>query len=281
MTDLLVFTDLDGTLLDHHSYSYEPALPALRRLAVASIPLIFNSSKTAAEIRQLRTELDNRHPFIVENGSAVCIPGGYFADHNQPGADTEERLDVQTFGPDYAELINQLHPLRSSAGYRFRGFADMTTTELARLTGLDEIRAGLAQQRHASEPLLWEDGRAALERFRHDLQERQLSLLKGGRFYHVMGQVDKADALHWLVSRYRQTWPRRDWLTVALGDSPNDRAMLEAADLAVTIPPAAGEPLRLNRNQDVICPDEPGPHGWQDAMTRILNQTTTKEPDHG
>ncbi|TKB45800.1 mannosyl-3-phosphoglycerate phosphatase, partial [Ferrimonas sediminicola] len=29
---LLVVTDLDGTLLDHHSYSFQPAEPALARL---------------------------------------------------------------------------------------------------------------------------------------------------------------------------------------------------------------------------------------------------------
>lgn len=31
---LLVFTDLDGTLLDHESYDWSPARPALNRLSV-------------------------------------------------------------------------------------------------------------------------------------------------------------------------------------------------------------------------------------------------------
>jgi predicted mannosyl-3-phosphoglycerate phosphatase (HAD superfamily) len=52
MTNFLVFTDLDGTLLDHHSYSCEEAMPAVRALAEAGFPLIFNSSKTAAEIKK-------------------------------------------------------------------------------------------------------------------------------------------------------------------------------------------------------------------------------------
>ena len=37
---LLVFTDLDGTLLDHDDYGFEPALPALHRLAAAQVPLV-------------------------------------------------------------------------------------------------------------------------------------------------------------------------------------------------------------------------------------------------
>ena len=52
MSDMLVFTDLDGTLLDHHDYSYDAALPTLRRLKKANIPLIFNTSKTAAEVEE-------------------------------------------------------------------------------------------------------------------------------------------------------------------------------------------------------------------------------------
>jgi predicted mannosyl-3-phosphoglycerate phosphatase (HAD superfamily) len=47
MTNFLVFTAVDGTLLDYHSYSYEEAM-----LAEAGFPLIFNSSKTSAEIKK-------------------------------------------------------------------------------------------------------------------------------------------------------------------------------------------------------------------------------------
>ena len=71
MKSLLVFTDLDGTLLDHHSYSWAPANQALARIAERDIPLILSSSKPCSEILQLRRHLHNRHPFIVENGSAV------------------------------------------------------------------------------------------------------------------------------------------------------------------------------------------------------------------
>ena len=45
----LVFTDLDGTLLDE-SYSWDLAQPAIDLLRSASIPIILNSSKTVAEM---------------------------------------------------------------------------------------------------------------------------------------------------------------------------------------------------------------------------------------
>lgn len=70
----VIFTDLDGTLLEREGYSYTPALPALNLIAKHNIPLILNSSKTVAEILSLRTELGNRHPFVVENGAALFSP---------------------------------------------------------------------------------------------------------------------------------------------------------------------------------------------------------------
>ncbi|MFQ5696467.1 MAG: mannosyl-3-phosphoglycerate phosphatase, partial [Terriglobia bacterium] len=50
MPRLIVFTDLDATLLDHQTYSWAAAEPALRRLRLLGIPLVFCTSKTRAEV---------------------------------------------------------------------------------------------------------------------------------------------------------------------------------------------------------------------------------------
>ena len=50
----VVFSDLDGTLLDHSTYSWKAAAPALAALRDRGIPLILASSKTSAEIAESR-----------------------------------------------------------------------------------------------------------------------------------------------------------------------------------------------------------------------------------
>ena len=75
---VVVFTDLDGTLLDEDSYSFAAASPALARLRELRIPLIAATSKTLVEAAAINTAMDNPHPCIIENGSAVCVPVGYF-----------------------------------------------------------------------------------------------------------------------------------------------------------------------------------------------------------
>jgi mannosyl-3-phosphoglycerate phosphatase len=74
----IVFTDLDGTLLDYSTYSFQKALPALSALKQADIPLVICSSKTKTEIEYYRDRLENHHPFISENGGGIFIPMDYF-----------------------------------------------------------------------------------------------------------------------------------------------------------------------------------------------------------
>jgi mannosyl-3-phosphoglycerate phosphatase len=78
MNKTLVFTDMDGTLLDHHTYSFEAAKPALSALESKSIPVIPTTSKTFAELQPLRERIGLDGPFIVENGAAIFIPHGFF-----------------------------------------------------------------------------------------------------------------------------------------------------------------------------------------------------------
>lgn len=75
----LIFTDLDGILLDHDGYNFDAAKLSLAQLSEQQIPVIINSSKTASEIQSLRLVLNNQHPFIIENGSAVFVPENYFS----------------------------------------------------------------------------------------------------------------------------------------------------------------------------------------------------------
>ena len=74
MRDIVVFTDLDGTLLDASTYSFEAARPALDALRQQDIPLVLVSSKTRAEIEPIRGRLKQVHPFITENGGGCLYP---------------------------------------------------------------------------------------------------------------------------------------------------------------------------------------------------------------
>jgi mannosyl-3-phosphoglycerate phosphatase len=276
-TRLLVFTDLDGSLLDHDDYSFAAAQPALDLLRHRQIPLIPTTSKTLAEMQALQSALRNTHPFIVENGSAICIPRDYFVEpKHAASAHAEYAHDYRLLrlAPPYAQVIAVLRKLRADHGFHFRGFNDMSAAEVARDTGLSVDDAARARERLCTEPLLWRDDKAAFEQFSTELAAAGFRLLRGGRYWHVLSNADKAAAMRQLTALYEAA-DHCVYTTVALGDSPNDIAMLNAADIAVVIRQKNGSAMNFDSHKHCIITEQAGPAGWNEAMIRILHELST------
>lgn len=271
---LLFFTDLDGTLLDHFSYSSTAALPALRQLDQLHIPWIPNTSKTYAELQPLRTRLNHSGPFVVENGAALYLPETVPLTEK---LSLIEGYQVKRFGQRREHLLDVLEPLRGR--YRFRSFSQMSVTELIDLTGLDKRSADTALQRQYTEPMHWRDSEAALADMRLELKGSGLALVRGGRFVHLMGQHDKADALRWLKQQYEAEG--RVVKAVALGDGENDIEMLNAADIAVVVRSPVHPPIKLTRHKHVITTAGIGPTGWNQAVLEILQNTNLRSAHTG
>jgi mannosyl-3-phosphoglycerate phosphatase len=136
----VVFTDLDGTLLDSE-YSFEEALDTLLWLENNNIPVVFCSSKTKAEIEVIRKELNNNHPFISENGGGVFIPLGYFAVEGV----VRDNYVVIELGIGYDELREKIKEIEREVGCRIIGFGDLSIEDIMKLTGLGVEEAVLAK----------------------------------------------------------------------------------------------------------------------------------------
>jgi mannosyl-3-phosphoglycerate phosphatase len=262
ITHALVFTDLDGTLLDHHSYSFAPAKPALALLSERKIPVILNSSKTIAEIEAIAGDLSLDTAIIAENGSLIRQPN---------------QAEPVILGKDYAFICQKLDQLREDHGYLFAGFHDWTHEEISDITGLPIESAARAAQRQASEPMIWKDTKEALDRFTAQLNETGLTLKRGGRFWHVMGDTDKVKAMQYLIDEYRHTHQIKPTI-IALGDGPNDQEMISAADIGIVVFNPDGIPLAISEqsakanDRRIIRTKEPGPIGWNTAIMMLLKE---------
>lgn len=254
---LIIFTDLDGTLLDHENYSYKPASEALAALRQNGSALIFASSKTAAEISVLQGDIGFADcPAIVENGAGILQPYAKVDDH-------------QT---QYFQIIRILNSLPSNLRLQFKGFGDLTDAEVSKLTGLNIDAARNARLRQFSEPGIWAGSDSEWVQFSSLLIEQGIAIQEGGRFKTLSHGATKADQVTEISAQYRNETGKV--FTVALGDAPNDISMLETVNLGIIIPNNfhCGIPhLKGEEDGKIVRAERSGPEGWNSAIMQLIN----------
>lgn len=245
MRRLLIFSDLDGTLLDHATYDFTPALPALAEIKARDGLLILASSKTASEMLALHQRLGlGDTPMIVENGAACVRPAS-----------------VGSKDADYRAIRQVLRTLDAP----FRGFGDMSVAEICAETGLPEIEAKRAKTRQFSEPGLWHGDAHQRAGFLAALARHGISARAGGRFLTLSFGATKADQMARLSAQYAPCF------TIALGDAPNDVEMIAQADRGVVIRNDHGPDLPEFDHEDrILRTTRPAPQGWHDAVMTLL-----------
>lgn len=251
---LLVFTDLDGTLLSHSDYRWDAARPALERIARIGAGVVLASSKTGPELTSLRSDMGlEQWPAIVENGAGLL----------EPHAGTVAEASV------YAQLRADTMKISANLRSRFQGFGDMDLAQIREITGLPQADAQRSKQRAFSEPGVWSGTAAEKVEFLKQLAEHGISGREGGRFLTLSFGQTKADQMARITARLA---PRH---TIALGDAPNDVEMLETADFGVIIANQHRSPLPSLSGElagRIIRTTLASPEGWNDAMLAHLDQ---------
>lgn len=274
-SSLLIFTDLDGTLLDHDSYRWDAAEPALSLCRDADIPVIIVSSKTGAEIEVIQKDMNLKGPFISENGGGIFFPGDFFKGKPSGGilyADGKYKLIL---GKAYDFLVSMLAEISSETGIGIRGFSGMSRKEIIDLTGLSADESIRASERDFDEPFIIMDEQAGdIERIRAASGRRGLRISEGGRFYHLHGLSDKENAVRRFLSIYEDL--KNKVFSIALGDSPNDFGMFKAVDQAVLVRSKRHISGAEEKFPGIIITENHGPEGWNRAVLSLIK---TKRED--
>jgi mannosyl-3-phosphoglycerate phosphatase family protein len=269
MKKLIIFTDLDGTLLDYSSYSFDPALPALQLLKERDIPFIICSSKTKKEIEYYRKKIGNNHPFISENGGGIFIPKNYFQFKLQSQnfkVIEENDYHVIRLGARYSDLRGAIEALRKE-GFKVIGFGDMSAKEISEAAGMTTEEAKMAKERDFDEPFIFKGSNAKVKELLQAIEKKGFNVAKG-RFFHIIGNSDKGKATSILIDLYKKKYD--SVISIAIGDSPNDIPMLEKVDYPVIVQKPDGS---YDTQIDILHltkADGIGPEGWNKAVLSLL-----------
>ncbi len=267
----IVFTDLDGTLLNGETYAYQAALLTLAHLTERGIPVVPVTSKTCQEVAQLRQDVGLRDPFVVENGSAVYLPTDQSRFALPPGEDVDGYRVLQ-MGCNYITARAGLKAIAQDLGRPLKGFGDWSIDQVVQLTGLSPEAAKQAKAREFTEPFMTPKNVPA-DQLREAVEAMGFRVVIGDRFSHLIGAAaGKGNAVHRLVALYQASHPKETPITtIGLGNSPNDLDMLENVDYPIVLPGAHGPHPRLADRGWAIAP-APAPEGWAMAVETVLAQ---------
>ncbi len=262
-TQPIIYTDLDGTLLDHNTYSYEKALDALNILKKKKVPLIFCTSKTRAEIEKYRKELDIKDPFVSENGGAIFIPKKYFG-FKFPFSRQIPDYYVIEIGTPIKRILNAIENIKKR-GHDITTFSDMSATVLSKDCCLKLNDAKNAKMREYDEAFKINIKKDE-PKIRELIKKQGYNFTKGGRYCHIMGGNDKGKAVKILTNLFKRRYSQTN--TIGLGDGQNDIPMLKEVNVPVIVKNSAHSGLKVDF--DTIRTKKEGHEGWSNAVKKLV-----------
>ena len=271
MKRYLIFTDLDGTLLNHENYSFGNNMKIISTIIRNKNEIVFNTSKTFRECKKLLKELKLLNmPFSAENGAVLYFPKIRFNKiKNSSSFDIYWKLRIAKLSSkNWYQFLKQ-----KQKKYNFLIAQDLSSKILKKYTNLDDTSKML--NREASQIILWEDSLVNLKKFKNELKsEKQGVLIQGSRFMQVSSVCNKRIAKKLISHAYDyQFYGTYSKNTIALGDSKNDIDMLNSAIYPCLINNPSGSFPKLRSNKkNILKSSKFAPDGWSQVLYK-LNQT--------
>ena len=275
MRRYLIFTDLDGSLLDHENYSYGSNKKIISKIINNKNEIIFNTSKTFSECKKLLKELKlSNMPFSCENGAVLYFPKIRF-NKIKNSSSFEKYWKVRTAKLSSKNWHQFL--LKKQKKFNFLIAQDLSPKILKKYTNLDNTSKML--NREASQIILWKDSLVNLKKFKNVLKsEKKGVLIQGSRFMQVSSVCNKRIAKKLISHAYDyQFYGTYSKNTIALGDSKNDIDMLNSASYSCIIKNPSGSFPRLRSNKkNIIKSSKFAPDGWSQALYKLNNTLENK-----
>jgi mannosyl-3-phosphoglycerate phosphatase len=264
----VIFTDLDGTLLDRNNYSYESAVDSINYLKDHKIPVIFCSAKTRSEQEYYRQKMGVFHPFIVENGGAIYIPEDYFQFRYKYKL-KKDNYNVIELGMSHNRIRQIIEKIRTDSDIDIKGFEDLTIEEISLVTRLDINMSARAREREYDEAILPLPDNDENNRMLDAIIKANLNYTSGGSLYEVMGNNDKGKAVLILSELFRKQYGKIG--TIGIGDNFNDLPMLQQVDTPFLVQKPDG------KWEDIDIKDKKltriagiGPYGWAEVIREYI-----------
>ena len=255
---IIVFTDLDGTLLHRDTFQFDTIKNYIKSLINKGVIIIPNSSKTEVEIEEFNEELGVNLPFISENGASIHglnLITSNFPDKLIVSREKEELLRI--FENKVPEKLKQ----------KCFQISKMSKKDQENILGQKDEKLKNALNRKYTLPFLFKGDKSEKNRLLKLLNTNSLTLQEGGRVSNLCDNVNKVKSMNRVVKILKKM--KEKIITIAVGDNYNDLDMLKNCDIPCLV---FNDQFKLDQiNIDnLIFSNKPSPEGWADVIKKAL-----------
>ncbi len=257
---ILIFTDLDGSLLHRDTFKFDIIKDYLNKLLSKGIYIIPNTSKTEKEILEFNNELGSSLPFISENGAII-------KGLDLLNSDLPKELILSR------EKINLLNIFEKSVPLNLQNkckwLPDMDEKKQSLIFGLENEKLKMALDRKYSIPFIFDGTKSEKKELSTITKKKGLTLQEGGRVINLTDKVNKAKALQVFVRFFKKN--NKNVKTIAVGDNFNDLDMLKTSDYPCLV---FNDRFTLDQIpiNDLITTNKSSPEGWADVIKMALDK---------
>ncbi|MBD1143127.1 HAD-IIB family hydrolase [Pelagibacterales bacterium SAG-MED33] len=255
---VLIFTDLDGSLLHRDTFKFDEIKEYLKQLISKGIFIIPNTSKTEKEILEFNNELGSSLPYISENGSA--INGLDLLNSNLP-----KELILSREKDSLIKIFEKSVPVNLQN--KCKWLSEMDKKKQSLIFGLENDKLKMALDRKYTIPFLFEGNKSERNELSKIVKNKGLALQEGGRVINLTDKVNKAKALQVFVRFFKKN--NKNVKTIAVGDNYNDLDMLKTSDFPCLV---FNDKFTLDEIhiKNLITTNKPSPEGWADVIKKAL-----------
>ena len=255
---ILIFTDLDGSILDRDTFKFDQIKQYMKKLLNSGVIIIPNSSKTESEIIEFNQELGENLAYISENGSVINglnILNSNFPNKIILSREKEELIDI--FKNKVPENLQR----------KCKFISNLNKKDQISIFGLNENKLKNALKRKYTEPFLFEGNKIEKKDLLKILKKKSLTMQEGGRVINLCDNVNKVKSMNKILRIYKKI---ESYIKViAVGDNYNDLDMLKNSDLPCLVFNDQFKEDQINID-NLIISNMPSPEGWADVVKKAL-----------
>ena len=261
---VIIFTDLDETLLKENKYYHNILNNFIKTLLKKEYEIIPVTSKTYLEVIDLLKQIKYKLPFSVENGAAHYIPINKGKDY----------LYKKIVNP-YAIKKNAIKKILNKSIFKtylhnLKYIENLSIVEQKEITKLNSKQLEGFNSREYSISVLISGDKYLRKKFEETLFKYNLKIIFGGKLNNISGLHGKLNSLSFFSNQYKKKLRNTKIITISLGDNQNDIEILNNSNYSGIVKNNAYKIVNLKKKKNIFRSFTEAPFGWIEVLKKII-----------